>query len=39
MFDLLYFNINSRKIGNLNVDCLFGFWDNLQYNINENKKK
>ena len=42
MFDLLYycyFNINISEIGRLNVDCLFGFWNILQYNMNEYKKK
>lgn len=40
MFGLFYyFNINSRKIGSLNVDLLFGFWNILQYNMSRTRKK
>lgn len=40
MFDLLYyFNINISEFGRLNIDYPFGFWNILQYNMNENKKK
>ena len=42
MFNLLYyyyFNINISEFGSLNVDLLFGFWNILQYNMNEYKKK
>lgn len=40
MFDLFYyFNINISEIGSLNVYCLFGFWNILQYNMSRTRKK